>query len=66
MLAYLTRRVEAAREGGADCIVLRFDSPGGTIYHGRKIGDMLFDAVDMEWHRIRVPPRPDCPVCGDA
>lgn len=25
---------------------------------------MLFDAAGMEWQRIRVPPRRDCPVCG--
>jgi adenylyltransferase/sulfurtransferase len=25
---------------------------------------MLFDAASMEWQRIRVPPRPGCPVCG--
>jgi len=27
---------------------------------------LLFDAVGMEWQRIRVPPRHDCPVCGAA
>ena len=25
---------------------------------------LLFDAVNMEWQRIRVPSRPDCPVCS--
>jgi adenylyltransferase/sulfurtransferase len=25
---------------------------------------LLFDAVNMEWQRIRVPPRSDCPVCS--
>lgn len=25
---------------------------------------LLFDAVGMEWQRIRVPARKDCPVCG--
>lgn len=25
---------------------------------------LLFDATGMEWQRIRVPARPDCPVCG--
>ncbi len=25
---------------------------------------LLFDAVDMTWQRIRVPPRQDCPVCA--
>lgn len=27
---------------------------------------LLFDAVGMEWQRIRVPARPDCPVCSAA
>jgi adenylyltransferase/sulfurtransferase len=26
---------------------------------------LLFDAASMDWQRIAVPPRPDCPVCGD-
>jgi len=25
---------------------------------------LLFDAASMEWQRIRVPARPNCPVCG--
>jgi molybdopterin/thiamine biosynthesis adenylyltransferase len=25
---------------------------------------LLFDAETMEWQKIRVPPRPGCPVCG--
>ena len=25
---------------------------------------LLFDAASMEWQRIRVPPRQDCPICG--
>jgi adenylyltransferase/sulfurtransferase len=25
---------------------------------------LLFDAVNMEWQRIRIPPRPDCPICS--
>ena len=25
---------------------------------------LLFDAAGMQWQRIRVPPRHDCPVCG--
>ncbi len=46
MLAYVTRRVDAAKEDGADCIVLRVESPGGTVYHGKKIGDMLLGIPD--------------------
>ena len=37
MLAYVKRRLAAAKDAGADCIVLRIESPGGTIHHGRKI-----------------------------
>jgi adenylyltransferase/sulfurtransferase len=25
---------------------------------------LLFDAASMEWQRVRIPARPDCPVCG--
>lgn len=46
MLAYVTRRVDAAKDAGADCIVLRVDSPGGTVFHGKKIGDMLLGIPD--------------------
>jgi len=27
---------------------------------------LLFDGTSMEWQRIRVPPRADCPVCGPS
>jgi len=46
MLAYVKRRVEAAQEDGADCVVLRIDSPGGTVYHGKKLGDFIFELPD--------------------
>ena len=46
MLAYVTRRVEDAKADGADCILLRVDSPGGTVYHAKKLGDMLLDIPD--------------------
>lgn len=26
---------------------------------------LLFDGAQMAWQQIRVPPRPDCPVCGN-
>ena len=34
--------------------------------HGEQLRGvmLLFDAVNMEWQRIRVPSRPDCPVCS--
>lgn len=34
----------------------RFDALRGTL--------LLFDAAGMNWQRIMVPPRPDCPVCS--
>jgi adenylyltransferase/sulfurtransferase len=36
--------------------------------HGEELRGvlLLFDAVGMEWQRIRVPARPDCPVCAPA
>lgn len=27
---------------------------------------LLFDGMGMTWQRIQVPPRPDCPVCGQT
>jgi len=27
---------------------------------------LLFDGANMQWQRIQVPARPDCPVCGHA
>ena len=34
--------------------------------HGEQLRGvmLLFDAVNMEWQRIRVPSRPGCPVCS--
>ena len=35
-------------------------------WHESLIGSLLlFDGAGMEWHRIRVPRSPDCPVCGE-
>ena len=44
--AYVERQMEAARETGADCLVLRIDSPGGTVHHSMKIADELLDLED--------------------
>ncbi len=35
--------------------------------HGEELRGamLLFDAVNMEWRKIRVPSRPDCPVCSE-
>ena len=44
--AYVERQMEAARETGADCLVLRIDSPGGTVHHSMKIADELLELED--------------------
>ncbi len=44
--AYVARQIEAARETGADCLVLRIDSPGGTVLHSMEIADALLDLED--------------------
>lgn len=49
--AYVERQVERARETGADCLVLRIDSPGGTVFHSMKIADLLLD-VEEEIHVV--------------
>ncbi len=46
MLAYVGRRVKAAQDDGADCIVLRIYSPGGIVWHSKKIGDLLLTLPD--------------------
>ncbi len=46
MSAFVRRRVEQAEESGADCVVLRFDSPGGTVVHSKEIGDFLLERPD--------------------
>lgn len=27
---------------------------------------LLFDATAMHWQKVKVPKRPDCPVCGGS
>jgi len=51
MYAYVNRRVAEARADGADCIVLRIHSPGGTIYHSKKIGDLIL-ALPASIHTV--------------
>jgi membrane-bound serine protease (ClpP class) len=41
LYAYVRRHVEDAVAAGADCIVLRVDSYGGTVFHSKKIADLL-------------------------
>jgi membrane-bound serine protease (ClpP class) len=44
--AYVQRQIEAARATGADCLVLRIDSPGGTVFHSMEIADALLEVED--------------------
>ena len=44
--AYTRRHLEAAEENGADCVVLRIDSPGGTVFHSLEIADALLTLTD--------------------
>jgi membrane-bound serine protease (ClpP class) len=46
MRAYMGRRLAQARDGGFDCIVLRIDSPGGTVLHSQEIADELHELSD--------------------
>lgn len=46
MSTYIARRIETAKEAGADCVVLRIDSPGGTVFHSKEIGDLLIEQPD--------------------
>jgi membrane-bound serine protease (ClpP class) len=41
LAAFTERRLEAAKAAGDDCIVLRIDSPGGTVYHSSEIADAV-------------------------
>jgi membrane-bound serine protease (ClpP class) len=40
--AYMKRRIEQAKSSGVDCLVVRFDSPGGIVFYSKEIGDALF------------------------
>ncbi len=46
LAAYVGRHVEAAQADGVDCLVLRIDSPGGTVLHSMEIGDLLVELAD--------------------
>src|SRR5690554_6585194 len=41
--AYLIRRLDAAREDGVECIVLRIESPGGAVLEAKEMGEALLD-----------------------
>lgn len=51
MGVYLKRRLAAAEADGADCIVLRIDSPGGRVDTSKEIGDLLL-ALPASIHTI--------------
>jgi membrane-bound serine protease (ClpP class) len=40
----VTRRVNAAKEAGADLLIFEVDSPGGLVSASMDIGDLVFDA----------------------
>lgn len=42
MAAYMKRRLEQAVEGKYDCVVLRIESPGGTVFHSEEISQRVF------------------------
>lgn len=46
LAAYLGRRLDEAVEAGADCVVLRIDSPGGRLDSALDIGDRLMAVPD--------------------
>ncbi len=41
LAAYTKRQVESAEEDHVDCLVLRIDSPGGTVFDSMHTGDLL-------------------------
>ncbi len=54
--AYMTRRIAAAQEDGADCIVLRIESPGGSVLEAKQIGEALL-ALPGSIHSVAWVPR---------
>jgi membrane-bound serine protease (ClpP class) len=41
LAAFTQRRLDAAKAAGDDCIVLRIDSPGGTVFHSSEVADAV-------------------------
>jgi membrane-bound serine protease (ClpP class) len=41
LAAFTERRLEAAEAAGDECVVLRIDSPGGTVFHSLEIADAV-------------------------
>ena len=56
MAAYMGRRLDMAEEGRYDCVVLRIESPGGTVLHSEEISQRVF-ALPKGIHTIAYVPR---------
>jgi membrane-bound serine protease (ClpP class) len=56
MAAYMKRRLEKAEEGNYDCVVLRIESPGGTVFHSEEISQRVF-ALPESIHTVAWVPR---------
>src|SRR5262245_2049680 len=41
LAAFVERRLDAAKAAGDDCVVLRIDSPGGTVHHSEEIANAI-------------------------
>lgn len=46
LAAHVERQMEAAKKAGVDCLVLRIESPGGTVRDSMAIGDRLLALTD--------------------
>jgi membrane-bound serine protease (ClpP class) len=46
MVSYLDRKLDAAKEAGADLVILEIDSPGGLLTESEQIASRL---VDVDW-----------------
>jgi membrane-bound serine protease (ClpP class) len=41
LAAFVQRRLEASKQAGDDCLVLRIDSPGGTVHHSEELANAI-------------------------
>ena len=56
MAAYMNRRLTMAEEGKYDCVILRIESPGGTVFHSEEISQRVF-ALPESIHTVAWVPR---------
>ncbi len=56
MAAYMGRRLKQAVDGNYDCVVLRIESPGGTVLHSEEISQKVFALPDTI-HTVAWVPR---------